>query len=72
MATAKDSVLYTPRGRMIYPHLIKPQEEETRDGVLKKIYSFQLNVPKDSGDKFPKALREMEEYLSEMCREKIL
>lgn len=68
MAVKKqDVILFSPRGRVIWPHLITPQRD---DKDKNDIYSIQLNFPKDEGTKFPKALNEMKQVLEDACRKK--
>lgn len=68
----KSNVLRSPVGRLVYPHILKPQrnEDDTKD-----VYSLSLNVRKDVDKKgnptvFPKSLKEMEMFLSETCKKK--
>lgn len=70
--TKKVSYLRSPVGRLIYPHIIKPQrnEEDTKD-----VYSAQINFKKDLDKKgnptvFPASLKEMENFLASMCKKK--
>lgn len=71
MSTTKSNILRSPVGRLVYPHILKPQrnEQDTKD-----VYSLSLNVPKDKDSKgklrFPAKLKEMEDFLAETCRKK--
>jgi len=62
----ENKTFFTPVGRLIYPHILKPQrnEQDTHD-----VYSLQLNVPKENG-KFPSVLNEMKSNLEQALQKK--
>jgi len=67
--TKKDILWRAPKGRLIFPHLAKPQRDEKDEN---DVYSLQLNVAKEGGvgGTFPKALAEMQSVLTEALVQK--